>query len=131
MSKLFNISPNQVRVVFIVHKDLEDNFLSFLFDQCAYSYVEREWDQVAQRLESIGTIIIKNDDTRLETLFSKFYETTGIVYYFVGSKHLLTTTTVDPFIHGIYVSKEQWKDFNSLYKNMYGLSFNEHIKEIK
>lgn len=127
---MFNIKPNEVRVIFIVNNDSEDKFLSFLFD-LGYSWLEREFDDVSKRLESIGTILIKDTDSRVEKIFSKFYEVSGITYYFVGTKHLCATVTVDPFIHNLYVSSSQWEDFNRMYKNMYGISYNEHLKQVK
>lgn len=128
---MFSISPNQVRVIIIISQQLESSFLSFLFDTCQYSWIERDFTSVSKKLESIGTILIKEDDTRLERVFRKFYEVSGIIYYFIGTNNLLSTTTVDPFIHGIYIQKDQWKQFDSFYKKMYGMSFNDHIKEIK
>lgn len=127
---MFNISPNEVRVVFIVNSNTEDKFLSYLFN-LGYSWLEREFDDVSKRLETIGTLLIRDNDSRIEKVFRKFYEVSGITYYFVGTKHLCAPVTVDPFIHNIYVSSDQWKDFNRMYENMYGISFNEHLKQIK
>lgn len=126
---MFKIPPNQVKVIFIVHKDYEETFLSFLFNETQYSWIERDFDGVSSKLESKGILLLRNDDVRLDKVFTKFYEVPGITYYFVGSKYLLTTTTVDPFIHNLFVNKTQFKEFVHTFKNMYGISFNEYIKD--
>lgn len=128
---MFNIPPNKVRTIFIVSKNLQEQFLSFLFDVTQYSWIERDFTQVATRLEQIGAILISDDDIRLPKIFHKFYEVGGIIYYFIGSKHLCIHPNVSPFEHELFVRKDQWDRFNSFYKNTYGLTFNEHIKEIK
>lgn len=129
MSKLFNIPPNQVKVVFIISKELESNFMSFL-SKLLPGQIKSNLDLV-NKLEILGTLLIKEDDLRLEKLFDKLYEVAGVVYYYVGTKHLLKPELVDIFNKITYVKKDQWTDFNNVYKNMYGQTFEELLKEIK
>lgn len=130
MSKPFNISPNQVKIVIIVSRELEDKFMSFLFN-LGYSYVERDLTLLAIKLELYGIILIREDDTRVARLFKALYDVCDVTYYVIGAKHLLTSDTVDPFIHNIFVNKDQWKEFNSACKNLYGKSFEQFLEEIR
>lgn len=129
-SKMFNISPNQVKVLIVTSKVTEDAFLSFLFN-LGTSWIERDYESLAKRFENYNILLIRDDDSRLERVFRALYEVPGIFYYYVGTKHLLTPDNVDIFNKFIYVNKEQWKDFNATYKNVHGLTFEQLLKEIK
>lgn len=130
MSKPFNISPNQVKAVIIVSKKLEDNFLSFLFN-LGYSWIERDFNQLSIRLEPHGIILIQEEDSRLQRLFTRLYNLPGVFYYCIGTRHLLTVETVDPFIHNIFVEKDHWKEFNDSFKNLHTVSFEQILEEVK
>lgn len=130
MSKPFNISPNQVKVVFILNDITESAFLSFLFS-LGTTYVERDLGQWAAKLEPYGIILIKDNDSRLEKLFAGMYEIWGGTYYYVGTNYLLKPEHVDIFNKNIFVGKSQWTEFNLIYKNQYGQTFEELLKEIK
>lgn len=127
---MFKIPPDKVRVIFIVNDKTEDLFLSFLFD-LGYSWIERDFDTLATKLETIGTLLLRDTDTRLKKVFDKFYQTSGIVYYFIGTKEWFRPDTVDIYSHALYVSKDQWKDFNNYYRLQYGITYNDHLKEMK
>lgn len=124
---MFNISPNQVKSVFIVSDATEDSFLSFLFD-LGQSWIERDFDSLSKKLELNGVLLLRENDVRLSKLFERLYEVVGVTYYFVGTHHLCTPDTVDPFIHNIFTRKNQWKEFVHCFKNQNGIDFNEIIK---
>lgn len=124
---MFNIPSNQVKTVFIVSKQNEDTFMSFLFD-LGQSWVERDFDSIFSKLEPHGVLILKENDNRLPKVFTRLYEVVGITYYCVGTEHLLTTSTVDPFIHNIFTRRNQWKEFLHCFKNQHGVDFLDLLK---
>ena len=127
---LFKIHPEKVKCIFVVSRRREDSFLSFIFN-LGYSWVERDFDDLASKLEDYGILLSRNDDNRLQRVFDKFYESIGITYYFVDSEHLLTSNNIDIFIHNIFVDKTQWKEFLHCFKNHHGIDFLDILKEIR
>jgi len=127
---MFRVKPEEVKLIFIVSKVAEDSFLSFLFN-LGYSWIERDFDQLSNRLEGYGVLLLKEEDTRLPKVFKKFYDKPSIIYYFVGTTHLMTEDNIDIFLQHLFVKKEQWSYFNQIYKNIYGQTFEELLNEIK
>jgi hypothetical protein len=127
---LFKVPPEKIKCIFIVSRRREDSFLSFIFN-LGYSWVERDFDDLACKLEDYGILLLRNDDNRLQRVFDKFYESIGITYYFVDSEHLLTSNNIDIFVHNAFVSSKQWKEFLHCFKNQNGVDFNNILKEIK
>lgn len=127
---LFKVPPEEVGCIFIVSRRREDSFLSFIFN-LGYSWVERDFDDLAYKLEDYGILLLRNDDNRLQRVFDKFYESIGITYYFVDSEHLLTSNNIDIFVHNAFINSKQWKEFLHCFKNQNGIGFLDILKEIK
>ncbi len=121
---MFNIPPNKIKTVFIVSKEKEDSFLSFMFD-LGQSWVERDFDFLFKKLEPHGVLLLRENDVRLSKVFQKLYDVVGVTYYTVGAEHLLGTSTVDPFIHNLFTTSKQWKEFEHCFKNQHGITFKQ------
>ena len=69
---MFNIPPNEVKLVFIVNKIIEDQFLEFLRTY-EYTWLEKDFTKISNELEKYGILLIYEDDSRLPRLFEKLY----------------------------------------------------------
>jgi len=127
---MFNIPPNEVKLVFIVNKIIEDQFLEFLRTY-EYTWLEKDFTKISNELEKYGILLIYEDDSRLPRLFEKLYNF-YVIYYAIGAHHLFTSSTVDPFNHDIYVKKDQFNLFLKRFKEVYEMDFIDDIlKSIK
>jgi len=127
---LFRVPPTEVKCVFIVSRRKEDAFLSFIFN-LGYSWIERDFDTLAYKLEDRGILLLRNDDVRLQRIFDKFKQSSAVAYYFVDSEHLLTRDNIDVFLHNAFVNSKQWNEFLHCFKNQNSVSFLDILNEIK
>lgn len=127
---LFKIPPEKVKCIFIVSRKREDSFLSFIFN-LGYSWVERDFDTLAYKLEEHGILLLRNDSIKLRKVFDKFFQNPAVSYYFVDSEHLLTSNNIDVFLHNTFVNSKQWGEFLHCFRNQNGVDFNNILKEIK
>lgn len=126
---MFKIKPEQVKLVLLTNKETEDKLLSFLFET-GYSWLERTYDELAERWEPHGILLLRDTDTRLKKLFEVLMDK-PIIYYFIGPLNLFQQDTTDIFYHTIFTHKHQWSEFEHTFKNMYGKTFTEFITDIK
>lgn len=117
----------ELKVLFIVNPTATDSFLRFLFE-LGYSWFEQDWSKL-DKLKEKGILFIKSDDPKLDSLLKTLLkdENSGKFIYLIGCDNLIYQ--VDIFIHYIYNRKTEWTLFNKVYKQVYGIEFNELLKD--
>lgn len=124
---MFKVSPDKVKVIFIVRKDLKDHFLEHIYS-LGYTWFRYQWEKLVEHLESQDCLLLSSQDINLVKLFNRLDEPgyTGKFFYLVGADDYLTL--INPFSHYIYNKNEEWNTFNLNFKRVYEHDFNSLLK---
>lgn len=123
------IAPTDVRVVIIVNPKFEDDFLEHIF-KLGYHWFHKDFEKLKDHLETKGTILIRTDDPFLDRLCARLDkdDCIGKIFYLVACKYLLYEK-INYISHYTMSGRNEWGELNIWYKNIYGNSFNDELKE--
>lgn len=119
---MFKVTPDKVKVIFIVRENLKDHFLEHIYS-LGYQWFRYDWNKLQAHLESKDCLLLLSSDQNLPRLFSKIDEPAyvGKFIYLVGADEYLNS--INPFSHFIYNRSEEWVTFNLNYKRVHEHKF--------
>lgn len=119
---MFKITPDKVKVIFIVREDLKDTFLEHIFSLGIHHF-RYQFEKLQEHLEGKDCLLLLSSDQNLPRLFSKIDEPAyvGKFIYLVGADEYLNS--INPFSHFIYNRSEEWITFNLNYKRIHEHKF--------
>ena len=124
---MYQVSPEKVKVIFIIRENLKDTFLEHIFS-LGYQWFRYDFDKLKSHLESKDCLLLLSTDQGLPRLFNKLDEPThlGKFFYLVGADEWLKS--INPFSHFIYNRSSEWFDFNKNYERIHEHTFNSLLK---
>lgn len=119
---MFKVTPDKVKVIFIVRESLKDHFLEHIY-ALGYQWFRYDWNKLQEHLEGKDCLLLLSSDENLSRLFSKIDEPAyvGKFIYLVGADQYLNS--INPFSHFIYNRSEEWITFNLNYKRVHEHKF--------
>ena len=124
---MFKVSPDKVKVIFIVREDLRDIFLDQIYSTGA-TWFRYQFEKLVDHLETKDCLVLDSKDVNLDRLFKKINEPAylGKFYYLVGADEYIPS--INFTAHYIYNRSGEWGDFNLNFKRVYGHDFNSLLK---
>lgn len=124
---MFKVSPDKVKVIFIVRENLKDAFSEHIYS-LGYQWFRYDWEKLSEHLESKDCLLLLSSDENLPRLFSKIDEPAYLskFVYLVGADEYLNS--INLFSHFIYNKSEEWSTFNLNFKRVHEHDFNSLLK---
>lgn len=119
---MFKVTPEKVKVIFIVRESLKDTFLEHIYS-LGYQWFRYDWNKLQEHLERKDCLLLLSSNENLPRLFNKIDEPAyvGKFIYLVGADEYLNS--INPFSHFIYNRSDEWITFNLNYKRVYEHKF--------
>lgn len=124
---MFKVSPDKVKVIFIVKESLKDNFLEHIYS-LGYHWFRYDWEKLKTHFENKDCLLLLSSDENLPRLFNKINEPVylGKFIYLIGADEYIPS--INFIAHYIYNRSGEWGDFNLNFKRVYGHDFNLLLK---
>ncbi len=124
---MFKVSPDKVKVIFIVRENLRDTFLEHIYS-LGCTWFRYDWDKLVNHLEEKDCLLLLSSDPNLSRLFNKINEPAylGKFVYLIGADEYVNS--INPFSHYIYNRSAEWNDFNLNFKRVYEHKFDSLLK---
>lgn len=124
---MFKVSPDKVKVIFIVKENLRDTFLEHIYS-LGCTWFRYDWDKLVNHLESKDCLVLDSKNPNLDRLFKKLDEPAyfGKFIYLVGADEHLHKVPI--FSCYLYNKSEEWSTFNLNFKRIYEHKFDSLLK---
>lgn len=126
---MFKVSPDKVKIIFIVRENLRDTFLEHIYS-LGCTWFRYDWDKLVNHLEEKDCLLLLSSDPNLSRLFDKINEPAylGKFIYLVGANEL--SEKVNFLGHFLYSKQNEWTEFNTWFKHINGHKF-DSLLDIK
>jgi len=124
---MFKVTPDKVKVIFIVREDLRDNFMDHIFSLGVHHF-RYQFEKLQDHLETKDCLLLDSKNENLDRLFKRLEEPAflGKFIYLVGANEYLDR--VNFLGHFVFSKQDEWKDLNTWYKQVNGHDFNSLLK---
>ena len=124
---MFKVTPDKVKVIFIVREDLKDNFMDHIFSLGVHHF-RYQFEKLQEHLETKDCLLLDSKNENLPRLFKKIFEPAylGKFIYLVGCNDLLDQVYFAG--HYVYNKSDDWQEFNVWFKRTHGHDFNSLLK---
>lgn len=124
---MFKVTPDKVKVIFIVREDLRDIFLDQIYSTGA-TWFRYQFEKLVDHLETKDCLLLDSKNEHLDRLFKRLEEPAyvGKFIYLVGANEFLDRINFTG--HFVFNKSDDWSEFNTWYKRINEHTFDSLLK---